>query len=342
MKRALVIGNDSHEQNNSLLTCVNDANDMHDALQTIGFNVLCKTNQRLDDMKIATDAFIQCIQPGDIAFFYFSGHASQVDGINYLTPTDDRGITLRTIKYRTLIAQKLIHDVSQRRPGLFIIVLDCCRTGMSDDSSNVKSFFGLTSKRIKDGLAPMQAPPSTTISYACAPDQASLAGSSKQHNSAYTCFLLSYIVLPMDIKKVFQRTAIDVQKSTRSMQIPYLNVNCYGPAYIVDSFMANNPAAQNFLQRRRPCGYYPSSDERRHGIPNHQYRTNNSQCRRNTQFGMPKNYHSPNKMLVPNIRRRIVPPDFPLVASHKRHHALKDSRYQRTNLTSSFNTFRIY
>ncbi|CAF2121217.1 unnamed protein product, partial [Rotaria magnacalcarata] len=37
------------------------------------------------------------------------------------------------------------------------------------------SFFGLTSKRIKDGLAPMQAPPSTIISYACAPDQASLA-----------------------------------------------------------------------------------------------------------------------------------------------------------------------
>ncbi|CAF4508449.1 unnamed protein product [Rotaria socialis] len=264
MKRALVIGNDSHEQNNSLLTCVNDANDMHDALQTIGFNVLCKTNQRLDDMKIATDAFIQCIQPGDIAFFYFSGHASQVDGINYLTPTDDRGITLRTIKYRTLIAQKLIHDVSQRRPGLFIIVLDCCRTGMSDDSSNVKSFFGLTSKRIKDGLAPMQAPPSTTISYACAPDQASLAGSSKQHNSAYTCFLLSYIVLPMDIKKVFQRTAIDVQKSTRSMQIPYLNVNCYGPAYIVDSFMANNPAAQNFLQRRRPCVYLRYTPEKWH------------------------------------------------------------------------------
>ncbi|CAF1429134.1 unnamed protein product, partial [Rotaria magnacalcarata] len=126
MKRALVIGNDSHEQNNTLLTCVKDANDMHNALQTVGFSVLCKTNQRLDDMKIATNAFIQCIQPGDIAFFYFSGHASQLDGINYLTPTDDRGITLRTIKYRTLIAQKLIHDVYQRRPGLFIIVIDCC------------------------------------------------------------------------------------------------------------------------------------------------------------------------------------------------------------------------
>ncbi|CAF4170153.1 unnamed protein product [Rotaria magnacalcarata] len=306
MKKALVIGNDSHEQNKTLLTCVNDANDMHDALQTIGFSVLCKTNQRLDDMKIATNAFIQCIQPGDIAFFYFSGHASQLDGINYLTPTDDRGITLRTIKYRTLIAQKLIHDVYQRRPGLFIIVLDCCRTGMSDDSSNLKSFFGLTSKRIKDGLAPMQAPPSTIISYACAPDQASLAGSSKQHNSAYTCFLLSYIVLPMDIKKVFQRTAIDVQKSTRGEQIPYLNVNCYGPAYIVDNCIGYHAAAQNFLQRRRPCGYYPASDQRRHAIPSHQPRIKNSQYRWNTQFGMPKNYHSSNKIMLP-IYLRYTP-----------------------------------
>ncbi|CAM4981682.1 unnamed protein product [Rotaria socialis] len=150
------------------------------------------------------------------------------------------------------------------------------------------------------------------------------------------------MVLPMDIKEVFQRTALDVQKSTRSRQTPYLFANCDGPAYLVDNHMGNYAAAQNFLQRRRPCGYYPASDKRRHAIPNHQPRIKTPQYRRNTQFGMPKNYHSSNKMMLPSRGRMTVPPTFPLVASHKRHHALKDGRYQRTNLMSSFNAFGIY
>ncbi|CAF3672882.1 unnamed protein product, partial [Rotaria sp. Silwood1] len=37
---------------------------------------------------------------------------------------------------------------------------------------------------MKDGLAPMQAPPSTIIAYACAADSLSAAGLGRQRNSA--------------------------------------------------------------------------------------------------------------------------------------------------------------
>ncbi|CAF3856107.1 unnamed protein product [Rotaria magnacalcarata] len=254
MKRALVIGNDDYPlEHQKLESCVDDANDMHDALRIIGFDVLRKRNSPLKDTQIATEKFLQSIQPGDTAFFYFSGHGCQLDGINYLIPTNDTDIDEESIKYRALNAQKLTTSVHARRPGLFIMVLDCCRDNPFADQASLKNFFGFRSTRFKDGLAPMKGPPSTIIAYACAPDQLSLAGSGNQRNSAYTCTLLHYIVLPMDIKTVFQKTAIDVHKTTGGYQKPYLSINYNKPMYLVNNYMVNNPALQNFLRGRRSC-----------------------------------------------------------------------------------------
>ncbi|CAF3356910.1 unnamed protein product, partial [Rotaria socialis] len=63
MKKALVIGNDYHENFQPLQSCVNDANDVYDALNAIGFHALRETNIPMKDMKAVTKEFIQCIQP---------------------------------------------------------------------------------------------------------------------------------------------------------------------------------------------------------------------------------------------------------------------------------------
>ncbi|CAF3354876.1 unnamed protein product [Rotaria socialis] len=355
MKRALVIGNDDYPfEHQKLESCVDDANDMHDALRIIGFDVLRKTNIPFKDTQIATKTFLQSIQPGDTALFYFSGHGCQLDGINYLIPTNDTEIDEESVKHRTLNAQKLTTDVHVRNPGLFIMVLDCCRDNPFADQASLKNFFGFRSKRFKDGLAPMKGPPSTIIAYACAPDQLSLAGGGNQRNSAYTCTLLHYIVLPMDIKTVFQKTAIDVHKTTGRYQQPYLSINYNKPMYLVNNYMGNNPALQNFLRRRRPCGPYVAPPKRRDATRNHQSRVDMSQHRWNAQFGMANNYRSrtnnsryrwnsqlgiltnypaPSKLMLPHPRRRSMPSGFPLTVIHRSHHALRDSQYRRANLT---------
>ncbi|CAF4179924.1 unnamed protein product [Rotaria socialis] len=277
MKRALVIGNDDYPfEHQKLESCVDDANDMHDALRIIGFDVLRKTNIPFKDTQIATKTFLQSIQPGDTALFYFSGHGCQLDGINYLIPTNDTEIDEESVKHRTLNAQKLTTDVHVRNPGLFIMVLDCCRDNPFADQASLKNFFGFRSKRFKDGLAPMKGPPSTIIAYACAPDQLSLAGGGNQRNSAYTCTLLHYIVLPMDIKTVFQKTAIDVHKTTGRYQQPYLSINYNKPMYLVNNYM----------------GPYVAPPKRRDATRNHQSRVDMSQHRWNAQFGMANNYRS--------------------------------------------------
>ncbi|CAF3363912.1 unnamed protein product, partial [Rotaria sp. Silwood2] len=212
VKRALIIGNDSYEGKKRLESCINDAKDMSEALNLIGFHVKMKTDLPYMGMDIVTNRFIKSIRPGDLALFYFSGHGSQFEGKNYLKPIED----VQQSEDEHILgidAQKLIMDMHQRRPRLVIFILDCCRNVLLQPPARMKHFFSVKSARMKDGLTAMQAPPATIIAYPCAVDTSTLAGT-VEDNSLYTCFLLRNIVLPIEVEKMLKKTALEVQKAT--------------------------------------------------------------------------------------------------------------------------------
>lgn len=55
-------------------------------------------NQR--EMEEAINTFVQQIQYGDVALFYFSGHGVQVSGENYLLPISEVMKSESDIRYR--------------------------------------------------------------------------------------------------------------------------------------------------------------------------------------------------------------------------------------------------
>ena len=75
---ALVIGNDAYLEGNRLQNAVSDARAMGAALREAGFAVQVVENATREGMETAVEEFIGKLERGDVALFYYSGHAVQI------------------------------------------------------------------------------------------------------------------------------------------------------------------------------------------------------------------------------------------------------------------------
>jgi uncharacterized caspase-like protein len=82
---AFVVGNDAYRNVNPLQKAVNDARAIDRGLRQLGFQVFLGENLAWRDYVEKFSAFENSIQPGDIAFLFYSGHGVEIDGANYLS-----------------------------------------------------------------------------------------------------------------------------------------------------------------------------------------------------------------------------------------------------------------
>jgi uncharacterized caspase-like protein len=85
---ALVIGNGTYAHAPRLPNPPHDADDVAAALKRLGFDTIQGID--LDQAGMQEDAirFARAARTADVAVFYYSGHAMQYAGVNYLVPTD--------------------------------------------------------------------------------------------------------------------------------------------------------------------------------------------------------------------------------------------------------------
>jgi uncharacterized caspase-like protein len=128
-KLALIIGNDGYcNSNNRLNHSINNANDLRDALKTIGFNVTIHTDSKIQMMKLIQD-FAETVNDGDFVLFYFSGHGCQADKKNYLIPIDDTSIEDENYieDFACNVNNALDRLVKNKPSCITIFIVDCCR-----------------------------------------------------------------------------------------------------------------------------------------------------------------------------------------------------------------------
>jgi uncharacterized caspase-like protein len=105
---ALVIGNGAYQNAPQLPNPPNDARDVADALKRIGFDVIVGLDFDKAKMDEAEIHFSRSARNADVAMFYYSGHAMQFAGTNYLVPTDavlmDGSDLRRMIKVEEIVA----------------------------------------------------------------------------------------------------------------------------------------------------------------------------------------------------------------------------------------------
>ena len=124
---ALIVGNSSY-RDAPLRNPANDAADMANTLENLGF----KVNKLLDadsrTMKRAIRSFGKELSQDDtVGLFYFAGHGLQVGGINYLVPINAHIESEADIEYEAINAGRILSQMSLAGNGLNLVILDACR-----------------------------------------------------------------------------------------------------------------------------------------------------------------------------------------------------------------------
>ena len=246
---ALVIGNSAYKNVVKLTNPTNDATAVAALLKLAGFDVVeSKNNLDNSDMRRAVRDFTEIAQDADIAVVYYAGHGIEVNGNNYLIPTD--AVLQRDIDVddETVSLDRLINSLASVKL-LRLVILDACRD--NPFAKNMKRT--IASRSIGRGLAEVEPNYSNTLVAFAAK-----AGSSPRPtgpiNTAHSRRRCSRnIALPgLDIRLALGRVRDEVFAKTSRRQEPFV----YGS--LGGSTVALVPAPEQKPQRVEPTA--PSAD----------------------------------------------------------------------------------
>jgi WD40 repeat protein len=218
---ALIIGNADYLNGGKLANPVNDATDLGESLKQLGFEVMQKTNVDLRNMEQLVDDFTKKARYYDVAMVFYAGHGLQVEGENYLVPTDALLKEKADVKYKCLPLGMLISKM-EGKARTNIIVLDACRNNPFERSWS-RSANG-------NGMAVVNAPKGTFIGFATAPGQTASDGTGK--NGVFTAALLRHInTKGISIDQLFTRINNTVDETTSGGQVPWKTSSLSGDYY---------------------------------------------------------------------------------------------------------------
>jgi hypothetical protein len=220
---ALVIGNATYKVN-PLKNPVNDSTDMARSLRSVGFDVIEANNTTLTQMREATRRFADKLGNSDVGLVYYSGHGVEVKGKNYLIPVNADIKREYEVVDQAFDASQFLEMMDNiRGPNnkrVNILIVDACR-----NNELQKSW-----RSTNNGLARMDAPGGTFISFATAPGRVAADGVGR--NSPYTKHLLQALKQPnVPIEQVFKVVRRNVMEETKGEQIPWENSSLVGDFY---------------------------------------------------------------------------------------------------------------
>lgn len=216
---ALVIGNSAYE-NGPLRNPVNDARAMAATLRELGFQVTALEDAGRREMHVAIRNFGKSLRQGGVGLFYFAGHGMEVGGTNYLIPVDAQVETEEEVEFESVDANRVLATMDAAGNGMNIVILDACR-----NNPFARSFRSNTR-----GLAQMDAPSGSYISYATAPG--SVAADGEGANGLYTEQLIEHMRSPgLKIEEMFKLVRVGVSQRSGGKQIPWTSSSLTGDFY---------------------------------------------------------------------------------------------------------------
>jgi len=215
---ALVVGNSSYQNAPLLPNPANDAAAIAATLKGAGFDVVdSRLNLAATDMRRALREFADQARNADIALVYYAGHGIEIDGTNYLIPTDARLERDTDIYDEAFSLDRVLLAIEPARQ-LRVVIVDACRNNPFADSMKRT----VASRSISRGLARVEpAVSNTLIAFAAKAGLTALDGNSK--NSPYATALVKYIAKPgLDLRRAFGFVRDDVLQATGNRQEPYV------------------------------------------------------------------------------------------------------------------------
>ena len=143
MRRALVIGNDNYKYVEKLQNAKEDAKAMSNALKQVGFDVTEKFDLGQKETIASIREFQERINPGDEILFFFAGHGVEIDGKNYLVPTDNLGEGKYVKEDSIDLKMSVLETFEKRKAKITIAVIDACRNNPFKSDGRSMSGRGL-------------------------------------------------------------------------------------------------------------------------------------------------------------------------------------------------------
>jgi uncharacterized caspase-like protein len=215
---ALVIGNSAYKSVPKLTNPVNDAGLVGGMFKKAGFDsVDIKLDLSVVDMRKALRDFGAKARDADVAVVYYAGHGIELDGSNYLIPTDAMLETDTDVLDETFPLERVLFAIEPAKQ-LRLVILDACR-----DNPFAKTMKRtVASRSIGRGLAKVEpTSPNTMIAFAA--KAGSTASDGDSGNSPFATALTDHLPKPgLDLRKAFGFVRDDVLKSTSYKQEPYV------------------------------------------------------------------------------------------------------------------------
>ena len=247
---ALVIGNSNYSSTVSLPNPTNDADDIAQALSSIGFQVSKVVNLNYDKMRRELAQFSSKAAKADIALVYYAGHGIEVNSQNYLVPTDAKLVSDRDVEFEAIKLDLVMRAASGARE-LSLVLLDACRN--NPFAASMKRTIGTRS--IGRGFSRIEPTSGTLVSYAA--KEGTIAKDGDGRNSPYTSALMKHLLEPgLEIQFIFRRVRDTVLRETQGNQEPFVYGSLPGKEiYLIkqeSQFEANTAEQSSDLVKKKP------------------------------------------------------------------------------------------
>ena len=237
---ALVIGNAAYAHAGWLRNPKNDAVDMTRALSRFGFTICGGETNGLNlahgSLSERIRDFSRLIREREAStcLFFYAGHGMQVNGVNYLVPTDAKLSHEEDVKDE-LIALDDVLSRMQHPTRVSLVFLDACRDNpLAKNLARAMGFADDRAAGIGQGLAePKEKKAGTLIAFATQPDHIAYDG--QGNNGYFTEAIKAQLEKDpaLDIELFLRAVRVNVSKQTekksRGPQVPWVNSGLLTP-----------------------------------------------------------------------------------------------------------------
>jgi hypothetical protein len=205
---ALVIGNSNYKGGLKLVNPANDANLMAVTLENLGFEVIKRIDASKQSMEDAIRDFSRKLPNYNVALFYYAGHGIQVEGLNYLIPTDAELQDKSDCKFEAISVNYVVEEFEKYPNNVNIVILDACRNNP----------FRSWARGGELGFKAIPPTSGTIISFATS--EGSTASDGSGSNGLFTEQLVKQMYLKQTIESVFKKTRVEVELLSNGAQSP--------------------------------------------------------------------------------------------------------------------------
>jgi hypothetical protein len=262
-KIALVMGNQNYAPIKPLHNTLNDARDMKDSLEKIGFKVMLVLDAGYAAMDAAISKYLSEINKNDTVFVYFSGHGINYKRHNYLIPVDMDLLSCGDdISKKAISLEVLSISLNSRTDNVRMIFMDACRnlTFLEDCVQKDLGSFSMGFSK------PVNIPRGTFIGFAAQEGESAYEVLSER-NSRYTDGLLKFLNKPaLSFRAIVDSTTNYVVARSQKKQIPtrfdeLLRDFYFKPSKLIRPAIAESRKVQAQCQNcTRQSGYFKAME----------------------------------------------------------------------------------